>query len=121
TLEEAFIAYLEDAIRDDASAATAAAALPPPARQDPAPRQAAERQGGFLLALRRLLSCARREQTELRRDPIRLTLAALGSLILMIVIGYGINLDVEDLRFAVLDHDQTSLSRDYALALSGSR
>jgi len=28
---------------------------------------------------------------------------------------------VEDLRFAVLDHDQTSLSRDYALQLSGSR
>jgi ribosome-dependent ATPase len=28
---------------------------------------------------------------------------------------------VEDLTFAVLDHDQTSISRDYTLSLSGSR
>jgi ribosome-dependent ATPase len=58
---------------------------------------------------------------ELRRDPIRLSLAALGSIILMLVLGYGITLDVEDLTYAVLDHDQTSLSRDYSLSLSGSR
>ena len=39
----------------------------------------------------------------------------------MLVLGYGINLDVEDLTFAVLDRDQTPLSRDYVLSLSGSR
>lgn len=39
----------------------------------------------------------------------------------MLVIGYGINLDVENLSFAVLDRDQTTLSRDYALNLAGSR
>jgi ribosome-dependent ATPase len=39
----------------------------------------------------------------------------------MFVMGYGISMDVEDLRFAVLDRDQTALSRDYALQLSGSR
>jgi ribosome-dependent ATPase len=44
-----------------------------------------------------------------------------GSLLLMIVIGYGISMDVEDLRFAVLDRDQSVLSRDYALNLAGSR
>jgi len=35
--------------------------------------------------------------------------------------GYGISLDVEDLRYAVMDRDQTSLSHNYSLNLSGSR
>ena len=70
---------------------------------------------------RRMISHARREGLELRRDPIRLTLALLGSVILMFVMGYGINLDVEDLTFAVLDRDQTTVSRDYTLNLTGYR
>ena len=62
-----------------------------------------------------------REALELRRDPVRATLALAGSLILMFVIGFGISLDVQDLRYAVLDRDQTALSQNYALSLSGSR
>ena len=38
-----------------------------------------------------MLSYARREALELRRDPIRLTLAGLGSVILMIIFAYGIS------------------------------
>jgi len=72
-------------------------------------------------SLRRLFSYTLRESLELKRDPIRLTLAVLGSLLLMLVLGYGITMDVEDLAYAVLDHDQTSLSHDYSLSLSGSR
>ena len=68
-----------------------------------------------------MFSFARREALELRRDPIRGTLALLGSVILMFVMGYGISLDVEDLTFAVLDRDQTTTSRDYVLNLAGSR
>lgn len=48
-------------------------------------------------------------------------MALLGSAILMFIVGYGINLDVENLNYAVLDRDQTLLSRDYALNLAGSR
>jgi ribosome-dependent ATPase len=48
-------------------------------------------------------------------------MALLGSALLMFIIGYGINLDVENLNYAVLDRDQTMLSRNYALNLSGSR
>ncbi|HEY9148275.1 MAG TPA: ribosome-associated ATPase/putative transporter RbbA [Gammaproteobacteria bacterium] len=72
-------------------------------------------------SLRRLFSYARREALELLRDPIRLTMAALGSALMMVVLGYGISMDVEDLTFAVLDLDQTSVSRDYTLNLAGSR
>ena len=45
----------------------------------------------------------------------------LGSLLLMFVMGYGISMDVENLRYAVLDRDQTPMSENYALNLSGSR
>ncbi|KAG1183312.1 hypothetical protein G6F35_015379 [Rhizopus arrhizus] len=62
-----------------------------------------------------------RESLELRRDPVRATLALVGSLLLMFVMGYGISLDVEDLRYAVMDRDQTTLSQNYSLNLSGSR
>src|SRR5690606_20386816 len=55
------------------------------------------------------------------RDPIRLALAGLGSVILMLIMGYGITMDVENLNFAVLDRDQTTVSRDYVLNLAGSR
>ncbi len=70
---------------------------------------------------RRMFAYTRREALELQRDPIRAALAVLGSVILMFVIGYGINLDVEKLSFAVLDRDDTTLSRDYALQIAGSR
>ena len=72
-------------------------------------------------SLQRLLTYAYRESLELRRDPIRLTLALGGTILLMFVIGYGINLDVNNLAYAVLDHDQTAASLNYALNLSGSR
>ena len=67
------------------------------------------------------MSYSRREALELRHDPLRATMALLGSIMLMCIMGYGISLDVENLKYAVLDHDQTGLSQNYALNLSGSR
>ena len=58
---------------------------------------------------------------ELLRDPIRLTLALFGAIILMFVMGYGISTDVEDLSFAVLDWDKSELSSSYVNDISGSR
>ena len=55
------------------------------------------------------------------RDPIRLTLALLGCVILMLAMGYGITMDVENLTYAVLDRDETSISQNYRLNLAGSR
>lgn len=115
-LEDTFIGHLEDA------ADVAAGADPPPALAEPTAASARSRGGRRrFFDPRRMASYSRREALELLRDPIRLTLALLGSLILMLVMGYGITLDVEDLSFAVLDHDQTATSRDYALNLAGSR
>ncbi|WP_051356607.1 ribosome-associated ATPase/putative transporter RbbA [Azorhizobium doebereinerae] len=100
TLEEAFIAYMEEGGRSTA----APPRLPPSA-------DAVGRQGAF--SLRRLSAYAGRETTELRRDPVRLTFALLGTALLMLIFGYGITLDVDHVRFAVLDRDQTPESRAY--------
>ncbi len=118
SLDEAFIAYLEDAIEQEPVKAAQAANVPS-VDEAGAPHRA---WSSFpFLDLRRMLAYTQRETLELRRDPIRGTLAVLGTVILMFVIGYGINMDVEDLSFAVLDRDDTSISRDYALQIAGSR
>ncbi len=123
SLEEVFIEYLEraggDAVAGPAGLSGAALAAASDAEHDDAGTSAPWWKRHF--DPRRMLSYARTESLELRRDPIRLTLALLGSVILMFVMGYGISMDVEDLTFAVLDRDQTAASRDYAFDLSGSR
>ena len=67
------------------------------------------------------VTSARRETLELLRDPIRLAMSLAGTALLMLIMGYGISLDVEDLTFAVLDRDQSTLSQGYTQGLSGSR
>ncbi|MDT8878729.1 ribosome-associated ATPase/putative transporter RbbA [Halomonas saccharevitans] len=113
TLEQAFIAWLEEAA-DEPSVDTAAPAQPA------TPVELTHRKPSAF-SLKRLMSYTRRETMELRRDPLRGTLALLGSVILMFIIGHGISLDVENLRYAVLDHDQTTTSQAYGLNLAGSR
>ena len=115
SLEEAFIAWLQEAA--DAAQPPDAQAAPVPAMEHKAesvaPRQA--------FSLQRLFSYSRREALELRRDPVRSTLALLGTVILMFIMGYGISMDVEDLRFAVLDRDQTVSSQGWSQNIAGSR
>jgi ribosome-dependent ATPase len=125
SLEDAFIAYLHTAMPE--SAQPPEPASPAPALPENSPTQAAGAgAAGPLVAppkfsLRRLLGYAYRESLELWRDPIRLAFAVFGSVLLMFVLGYGISLDVDKLRFAVLDRDGTPESRDYARQITGSR
>jgi ribosome-dependent ATPase len=123
SLDEAFIAYLEEAIGETVSPGfvPAQADIADAMTQPASAPVAAPSPSRSIIDRRRLMAFSRRETLELRRDPIRATLAMLGSLILMFVIGYGINLDVENLTFAALDRDDTVLSREYIAELSGSR
>ena len=116
TLEEAFIGYLKEA---DASSVTASAGKTTSSAA-PSPLGSASA-GGSFFSFGRAWSYSLRETLELCHDPVRATMALLGTAILMFVFGYGISLDVENLRYAVLDRDQTTLSQNYALNLSGSR
>jgi len=114
-LEEAFVSYLQEA---DGGQTVAA----PPA-PDPAPSHEREPQieHAALLHVQRMMSYARRETLGLGRDPIRASFAFIGSLALLFVIGYGLSMDVENLPYAVLDYDQTTLSRSYTLDIAGLR
>jgi len=117
TLEEAFVTCLLQAQEH-----LPVQPMPPVPTQLPVPtvpRRAAA-MGGMRLRARRMFAYAWREQLELRRDPIRLTMALLGTLLLMLIMGYGISMDVKDLRFAVLDHDRTPASRAYVQEFAGS-
>ncbi|MEG1920713.1 MAG: ABC transporter permease, partial [Citrobacter sp.] len=113
TLEEAFISWLQEAAGPAPEATLVQANAPVVHKNSQPPRQ------GF--SLRRLFSYSRREALELRRDPVRSTLALMGTVILMLIMGYGISMDVENLRFSVLDRDQTVSSQAWTLNLAGSR
>ena len=117
TLEQAFISYLEE---------TGAAVIQPARTPTITSSPALGPDTSWRSRLRRRFSVSRtfsytlREALELRRDPVRGAMALIGCLTLMFFIGYGINMDVNDLRYAVLDRDQTTLSHNYTLNLSGS-
>ncbi|WP_156480632.1 ribosome-associated ATPase/putative transporter RbbA [Thauera humireducens] len=120
SLEDAFVGYLAEAsgvqlLPPDAPATVSDGTAAAPAPHPTAPARAAR------FSLGRLFSFSMREATELRRDPFRLTLALLGTVILMLVMGYGISTDVEDLSYAVLDLDRSTASESYTLNIAGSR
>ncbi|WMI99703.1 ribosome-associated ATPase/putative transporter RbbA [Pseudomonas chlororaphis subsp. aurantiaca] len=112
TLEAAFVRCLEDAQGAPESA--------PPATAQPEVTSAIH-SDGRRFSLSRLIAVATREGKELLRDRVRLSFALLGALFMMVIFGYGISLDVENLAFAVYDQDQTPQSRAYLEAFRGSR
>jgi ribosome-dependent ATPase len=115
TLEEAFISYLEEAN----GAQAAAAEFPGPPGETGMPVQGPMRQRSWF-SLQRLFAYTIRETLELLRDPIRLGFALFGTTLLMLVFGFGVSTDVNNLTFAVLDRDNSPESRAYLEELRGS-
>ena len=119
SLEDAFISYLEEAggadktKKTEAPQSAAPSALPPP--------NADQSRTSRRFDPGRLWAYARRETMELLRDPIRLSFAFIGPVILMFAFGYGITFDVENLNFAAFDQDRTPESRRLLEGFSGSR
>src|SRR5690606_6623482 len=112
TLDEAFVAWLEEADRQRTARPQLDAAQAGAAQDSSAPSGAARTRGRSrspdgarphrrtAFSPRRMLSYAWRETLELVRDPIRVTLALVGAALLMFIMGYGISADVSDLPFA---------------------
>jgi ribosome-dependent ATPase len=113
TLEGAFIGYLEQATQQRSSASA-----PPPAAETADVASSAPQHR--LFSLQRLLAYTIREALELLRDPIRLGFSLFGTTLLMLVFGFGVSTDVNNLSFAVLDQDQSPESRAYLEELRGS-
>lgn len=113
SLEAAFVTCLEQA---QGITEAQPAPEPPPAAMAPA---MSVTEHGFSFG--RLAAVASREGKELLRDKVRLAFALLGAIFMMVIFGYGISLDVENLAFAVYDQDQTPQSRAYLETFRGSR
>jgi ribosome-dependent ATPase len=131
-LETAFIAFIADA---EAALQKKAGKPPPPTEAKPdgkasgaataipvnAPAGGPARSNLSGLSLGRMLAYSRREAQEIERDPVRLLFAFLGSALMMLAFGFGITTDVENIRFAYFDLDQSPESRAYLSAFEGSR
>jgi ribosome-dependent ATPase len=127
SLEDAFIAYLQDDARRTAppqtsrrpvsTAGTARSARPaaPASNGQRTPPRA------VTASIYRIWTFARREAIEVLRDRVRLAFALLGPLLLLAAFGYGISFDIENVRYAVLDRDQSYESRLLLEQFSNSR
>ncbi|MEN6542429.1 ribosome-associated ATPase/putative transporter RbbA [Parvibaculum sp.] len=113
TLEDAFIDCLRDAAGAGATDETAA--------DETIISETDSLQTGRRFDWRRIWAYARRETMEILRDPIRLTFALAGPIVLMLTFGYGISFDVENLAYSVYDQDQSPESRGLLEQFEGSR
>lgn len=71
--------------------------------------------------LRRIRAVAVKEWRETTRDRLFLGLAFLMPVLWLVVFGYGLVMDVENIPFAVVDHDHSQMSRDYIYRFMQSR
>ncbi|HPS21105.1 MAG TPA: ribosome-associated ATPase/putative transporter RbbA [Candidatus Omnitrophota bacterium] len=122
-LENAFIGYMKDAIKETESGT-------PTKTQAPVAKAAtvkaekpkeSSRKASFKLRLTRLLAYARNETMQILRDPVRLVFAFIGSALLMVVFGFGITTDIENIRYTSLDLDRSPESRAYLEQFAGAK
>lgn len=70
--------------------------------------------------LRRVNAVAKKEFIQIWRDPRSLGLALVIPIILIILFGYGLSLDIQNIPMAVWDRDNTRLSVDFLLNFKNS-
>jgi ribosome-dependent ATPase len=121
SLEDAFIAYMEDAIAETERDKGKQAAVDEVAAEAPAPLPESPKLTPMQLRVGRMLAYAHNETIQILRDPVRLTFAFLGSALLMLVCGFGVTTDVEHIRYTALDLDQSPDSRMYLEQFAGSQ
>ncbi|MEO0854541.1 MAG: ABC transporter permease, partial [Cyanobacteria bacterium J06648_11] len=121
SLEAAFISYIEDAIGETDTAPEPHAATSPDIASAASKQlsHGPDRPASF--SPQRMLAYSYRETKEVMRDPVRLAFAFLGTFALLVIMSYGISMDVEQLTFAAYDQDRTPQSRAYLRNFSGSR
>ena len=118
TLEDAFIAYLEEATGEGKASVESTSETVETTEPSTSTQQ---HWRASMFSPLRLMGYAHHETLQILRDPIRLTFALLGTIILLFVLGYGISTDVEDIPFAAFDWDRSPQSRAYIQNIAGSR
>jgi ribosome-dependent ATPase len=111
-LETAFIDYLQEAV-DKNKASQPAAVEQNPLQETRLAQSAGKAMNTDSLSywLKTVWTFAVREGKELLRDKIRLFFALFGPVILMMMAAWSVSFDVEHVKFAVIDRDQTVESR----------
>jgi len=71
--------------------------------------------------INRVKTLAFKEWREILRDRMFFSLAFVVPISMMLVFGYGIKFDVENIPFAILDQDRSAMSRDYLHQFIDSR
>lgn len=69
----------------------------------------------------RIKTISTKEWLEIWRDKLYLAMAFLIPVIMMVVLGFGMSMDVEKIPFVAIDYDRTEQSRDYLHNFSDSR
>ena len=71
--------------------------------------------------IKRIVAVASKEWMEVVRDRLFFALAFIVPTVLMLLFGFGLSFDVENLPLAIVDRDHSALSRDYAYRFINSR
>ena len=73
-----------------------------------------------MFSFKRMFAVARKETVEMFRDRIRMVANFIVPIIIMFIFSSGLNLDIKDLPFVVLDFDNSKESRQYIDAYTNS-
>lgn len=119
-LETAFIEYLEEAAGTDKNNATAENKSNATENTEVS-ASSSNNADSLRYWFGTVWTFAVREGKELLRDKIRLFFALLGPVVLMLMAAWSVSFDVEHVKFAVLDRDQTVESRALVEYFRGSR
>ena len=127
-LEEAFVRYLIDAEAEDGGGEKVSDGLEADRPSENVVSEQAERPSetpkfdttSFRYWFSMVRTFAVREAKELLRDRIRLFFAVFGPLIMMAAVSWGVSFDVQNLKYAVYDQDQSVQSRQLAEYFAGS-
>ncbi|MFB3894370.1 MAG: ABC transporter permease [Phycisphaerae bacterium] len=73
------------------------------------------------MKLRRVRAVARKEFLHVLRDPLSLGMAVAIPALMLVLFGYALTLDVDNVPLVVWDQSRTDTSRDFIAAFTGSR
>lgn len=74
-----------------------------------------------MLAVRRIYAVARKEMLHVLRDPRSLGMAIAIPMLLLVLFGYALTLDVDEVPMVVWDQDSSQVSREFLSRFLGSR
>ena len=70
---------------------------------------------------KRILSISRKEFLHIIHDPRSLIIIIILPIMQLVIFGYALNMEIQNVDMAVIDHSQTSVSRDLIRQFEGSK